>query len=188
MLPQTMPVLESAGVRLRPWRDGDAELVVSVADDPLIPLITTVPTDPGPEQVSAYLDRQRRRLEEGAGYSFAIADPATDAAVGNIGLWTGSIDSGLATIGYWIAPRFRRRGYAASALRVLTDWAGTLTEIERLELYVEPWNEGSWRAAEAVGYLREGLLRSWQQVGQTRRDMYLYSLVLSRGPDRMTSG
>lgn len=46
-----------------------------------------------------------------------------------------------------------------------------------MELYVEPWNEGSWRAAERIGYAREGLLRSWQRVGDERRDMYMYSLL-----------
>ncbi len=84
---------------------------------------------------------------------------------------------GRASIGYWIAPGFRRQGYAAAALGVLVDWASTLTEIKRLELYVEPWNEGSWRAAEACGFLREGLLRSWEQVGDERKDMYMYSSI-----------
>ena len=49
--------------------------------------------------------------------------------------------------------------------------------VERLELYVEPWNEGSWRAAEAAGYQREGLLRAWQRVGDARGDMYMYSIL-----------
>lgn len=63
----------------------------------------------------------------------------------------------------------------ASALKGLSDWALTLDEVQRLELYVEPWNEGSWRAAEACGFLREGLLRSWQRVGSERKDMFMYS-------------
>ncbi len=55
-------------------------------------------------------------------------------------------------------------------------------DVHRLELYVEPWNDGSWRAAERVGYRREGLLRSWQSVGHQRRDMYMYSLLPSDRP------
>ncbi len=47
----------------------------------------------------------------------------------------------------------------------------------RLELYVEPWNEASWRCAEACGFEREGLLRSWQQVGDSRKDMFMYSRI-----------
>jgi ribosomal-protein-alanine N-acetyltransferase len=53
----------------------------------------------------------------------------------------------------------------------------TLPDVHRLELYVEPWNEGSLRAAERAGYTREGLLRRWQEVGGQRRDRYMYSRV-----------
>lgn len=52
-----------------------------------------------------------------------------------------------------------------------------LGQFERLELYVEPWNEASWRTAERVGFRREGLLRQYQYVGSERRDMYVYSLL-----------
>lgn len=57
----------------------------------------------------------------------------------------------------------------------VTDWAETLPEIQRLQLFVEPWNEGSWRTARACGYQREGLLRRWQRVGAELEDMYVYS-------------
>lgn len=177
MLPPEVPVLDGGPVRLRPFRDADAALVVSVAGDPLIPLITTVPTSGRAEDVRAYLERQHERLRQGAGYSFAIADTASDDAVGQIGLWTREIATGRASTGYWVAAGHRRRGYAGAALRALTAWASTLSDVERLELYVEPWNEASWRTAEACGFEREGLLRSWQRVGDQRRDMYMYARV-----------
>jgi RimJ/RimL family protein N-acetyltransferase len=60
---------------------------------------------------------------------------------------------------------------------VLVRWAWTVPGIERLELYVEPWNEASWRTAEAAGFRREGVLRQWQAVGQARRDVFIYSLL-----------
>ncbi len=87
------------------------------------------------------------------------------------------IDTGRASTGYWIAPQFRRRGYARAALLALTNWALTHSEVQRLQLFVEPWNQASWRTAEACGYQREGLLRGWQRVGDTRKDMYAYSVV-----------
>ena len=69
------------------------------------------------------------------------------------------------------------QGVRTHALAAVSGWGLSLGPIHRLELYVEPWNEGSWRAAERAGYRREGLLRSWQEVGGTRRDMYVYSLL-----------
>ena len=177
MLPQSMPRLLNPPVLLRAFEARDAGLVASVAGDPLIPLITTVPASGSQDDVDAYLQRQHERLSTGAGYSFAIADHDSDEAVGQIGLWTSQIDTGHASTGYWIAPQYRRRGYARAALQALTTWACGLEDVTRLHLFVEPWNEGSWKAAEACGYQREGLLRSWQQVGDNYRDMYVYSVI-----------
>lgn len=177
VLPKEMPVIQQPPVVLRAFCEGDAALVQSVADDALIPLITTVPASGDANDACAYIERQHHRLATGAGYSFAIADAATGQAVGQIGLWLKNLDEGRASTGYWIARQFRRRGYASAALAAISRWGLSLAGVHRIELYVEPWNEGSWRAAEHAGYEREGLLRSFQQVGSERRDMYIYSLL-----------
>jgi RimJ/RimL family protein N-acetyltransferase len=177
MLPLEMPVITRPPVVLRAFRGEDAGLVQSVAGDALIPLITTVPSSGDADDARAYIERQHERLASGTGYSFAIADAVTGEAVGQAGLWLRNIDAGRASTGYWVAAQFRQRHYATTALDAISRWGLSLDGIHRLELYVEPWNEGSWRAAERVGYVREGLLRSWQQVGNEYRDMYMYSLL-----------
>jgi RimJ/RimL family protein N-acetyltransferase len=50
-----------------------------------------------------------------------------------------------------------------------------LPALYRVELHIEPWNTSSIHVAEAAGYRREGLLRSYQEIGGTRRDMLLYA-------------
>lgn len=175
--PEQMPVIGYPPIVLRPFGDEDAALVQSAGSDALIPLITTVPASGDLGQARAYIARQHDRLKSGEGYSFAIADAVTDEAVGQIGLWLRNLDQGIASVGYWVASQFRCRGYARAALAAVSGWGLSLDGVHRLELYVEPWNQGSWRAAERVGYRREGLLRSWQQVGSQRRDMYMYSLL-----------
>lgn len=172
-----MPVLTRSPVVLRAFAAQDVDLVRSVASDPLIPLITTVPTSGTLPDALSFIDRQHDRLASGAGYSFAIADEATGEAVGAIGLWLRDLASGRASAGYWIGADHRRRGYAVAALDAISRWGLSLDRIHRIELQIEPRNEGSWRAAERVGYVREGLMRSWRQVGPDRRDMYLYSLL-----------
>ncbi|MFC7400788.1 GNAT family N-acetyltransferase [Citricoccus sp. GCM10030269] len=172
-----MPRLDGNSVLLRPFEKCDAKVVMSVATDALIPLITTVPTSGIHEDAMAYIERQHSRLASGTGYSFAIADSVNDEAVGQIGLWLRDIREGRASTGYWIAPQHRGNGFARAALTALTEWALSLNEVRRLQLFVEPWNEGSWRMAESCGFEREGLLRSWQQVGRERKDMYVYSIV-----------
>lgn len=177
MIPTTVPTLTGPLVVLRACQDTDAPLIASVASDPVIPVITSVPATGDPDDIAAYFARQRRRAQEGTGLSFAITDIRSKEAVGSIGLWTRDYDRGRLTIGYWVAEEFRHRGHSQDALATLTRWAEQLPGVGRLQLFVEPWNEGAWRTAEACGFMREGLLRHWQQVGDQRRDMWVYSLI-----------
>lgn len=173
-----LPVLAGERVRLREWRDADVAVVQEASRDPLIPLVTTVPRTGGEVEALAFIRRQHDRLISGTGYAFAVAD-LEDRAVGHIGLFAAG--DARASVGYWIALSQRRRGYAAEALRLLTSWADGLDDFDRLELYVEPWNEGSYRVAERAGYEREGLLRAWKRVDGRPRDMYMYARLSARG-------
>lgn len=177
--PLRLPELVGERVRLRGWRASDAHAVREASYDPLIPVITTVPSVDSEEEALAFVERQRDRLRDRAGYPFAIAD-ADDRAVGFVILQLRGAEGARGSVGYWVCPSQRRRGYAAEALRVLTAWARELGDLDRLELYVEPWNEGSWRAAESAGYEREGLLRAWERVGGEPRDMYMYAQRTAR--------
>ncbi len=181
-LPEPLPVIDRGPVRLRAFTYADVPLVKDASTDPSLLGITTVPATSGQAEARAYVDRQRRRAAEGLGCSFAVADAVTDEAVGQVGLWVHGLREGRASIGYWVGPSHRRGGWATHALRAVSTWGFTLPGIERLELYVEPWNEPSWRTAERAGYLREGLMRSWEAVGGERRDMYMYSLLPSDLP------
>ncbi len=174
-----LPTLGDGRVRLRAFGPQDIPLIIEAADDPMIPLITTVPRSADQRSARAYLSRQARRLATGEGYSFAIADH-DDRARGQIGLWPRRDDGGRAGIGYWLAPSARGRGYASAAVGLVVDWAWTLGRIERLELFIEPSNAGSISVAESTGFTREGLLRSWMPVGGTRRDMLVYSRIRDR--------
>ena len=173
----SQPRLGGEGVVLRPFAGTDADIVIEAGLDPLIPSVTTVSARGDLADALEYIRNQHSRAETGTGRSYAIADAATDVAVGQIGLRRSDIEHGRASVGYWVASSHRRRGYAGRALRVLTDWAETLPEITRLELYVEPFNESSWRAAESAGYRREGLLQRWQILDGQPRDMYMYARI-----------
>ncbi|MET0872484.1 MAG: GNAT family protein [Paeniglutamicibacter terrestris] len=177
MDPLNQPILETAAYRLRPFEAKDAELIRDASTDPLIPLITTVPANGTDQEIREFIERQHHRLVARAGYSFAISDADSDQALGQIGLWLKNAEQGRASIGYWVGPRHRNKRIVSAALDAISRWGLSLPEIHRLELYVEPWNEGSWRAAERCGYTREGLLRSWQEVGGQRKDMYMYSRI-----------
>lgn len=164
-------------VVLREFEDGDRDMVRELSTDPYVPLIGTLPPNANEEEAQAYIDRQRGRLAEGTGFSFAIAEAGTGCPVGGIGLWLTALRHGRAEAGYSVAPSARGRGIASAALTAVTAFAWTIPELHRVELYIEPWNTGSLQTAEHAGYSREGLLRSHQEIGGQRRDMCLYSVV-----------
>jgi len=165
-------------VVLREFSAFDLPLALELSTDPYVPLIGSLPAHASTQEALAWVDRQRGRRAEGVGFSFAIADAGTDKAVGTIGLWLANLAQGRASAGYSIAPSARGRGVAAAALTALTSFAWTIPELHRVELYIEPWNVGSIRTAERAGYEREGLLRSYQEIGGRRRDMLLYAIIL----------
>ena len=156
-------------------------LVVELATDPYIPLIGSLHAAAGAEEARAWIQRQHGRFGEGIGLSFAIADAASDTAVGTIGLWLQELSAGRATAGYSVSPAHRGRGIASSALQALTEFAWTIPELFRIELHIEPWNTGSIHVAESAGYRREGLLRSFQEIGGVRCDMLLYAATRPEG-------
>jgi [ribosomal protein S5]-alanine N-acetyltransferase len=175
--PTTPPTYGS--VVLRAFTDEDAHLAVELGEDPYIPLIGSLPAHPTVQQALEWVRRQRGQFAEGERLSFVIADAESGNAIGAIGLGLRHLSAGRATVGYAVAPLHRGRGIATSALQALTTFAWTIPGLYRVELYIEPWNYSSTHVAEAAGYQREGLLRSHQEIGGSRRDMLLYATTRS---------
>lgn len=177
--PTVDPVYGS--VRLRKFDDQDAAMALDLSQDPYVPNIGTLPACATEEEALLWVERQRQRYADGTGFSFAIADLSTDRALGGIGLWVKNLEEGRATAGYSVAARERGNNFASAALTALTQFAWTLPQLHRIELYIEPWNTASIRVAERAGYVREGLLRSHQSIGGSRRDMILYAAIREGG-------
>ena len=160
------------------YEAGDLAMLRDLATDPYVPQKGTLPPGADEEQARAYVERQRGRDREGRGLMFVVADQNDPArALGFAALWAKALGEGRANIGYAVAPRHRGQGLAADAIAALLGFAWTIPVIHRVEAYVEPWNAASWRSCERAGLAREGLLRSHQEIGGSRRDMLLYAAI-----------
>jgi ribosomal-protein-alanine N-acetyltransferase len=137
-----------------------------------------VPANYSDDEGRAFIARQLERSAGGHGYPFVIAaasDPSR--GLGAIGLWLREIDSGRASVGYWLVPAARGHKLAGWALRGLVEFAFGTLAIPRLHLFIEPWNLASQRTAEAAGFTREALLRGWERVDGTQHDAYCFALL-----------
>ena len=163
--------LRAGSLVLRPWREEDAPAVYAACQDAEIQhWIPVIPRPYTHDDALAF-------VTGGVGlgpHQFAIVEDGH--VVGSIGMVVGDNDSGH--IGYWCAAHARGRGIASRALRLLCEHALDQIGVQRLELIADPDNHRSQRVAEAVGFRREGVLRSHvSHPDGRRRDSVIYSLL-----------
>jgi RimJ/RimL family protein N-acetyltransferase len=169
--------LSDGVVRLRPIADADLPGIVEAVQDPDIPRFTTVPEPYGEQEARLWQRTAAAGLRTGTDLALLIVDEADGALLGSVGLHNLDPESGRCSAGYWIAAPARGQGVARRALKLLCGFAFAELGVERVELWIEPVNAASLRVASAVGFHREGLLRSFMPVGGERRDMLMYSLL-----------
>ena len=171
------PPISLSGFRLRPWTTTDVDALVAAWRDP--ELARWLPEERLPfeeEQARAFIEDAATHLATGKAVALAIADAATDQAVGSVTLhvWGARHWS----IGYWIAADRRGHGVASEAVTKVSRWAFTAyPNLARLSLYTMPGNEPSQGVAEHAGFRREGLLRRWGEVNGEQVDWIMFSLI-----------
>jgi RimJ/RimL family protein N-acetyltransferase len=176
--PLRVPDLVLPPVVLRPYALSDLALVRQASADPFIPSISSVPRRYTDDAGRAFIERQHARDAEGDGYSFVIArESESQEGIGSIGLWLRDIESGRASIGYWLVAGARGQRLATHALRAVVTFAFGTLSIPRLHLFVEPWNVASAQTALAAGFAREGTLRGWERIEGEQHDADCYAFM-----------
>jgi RimJ/RimL family protein N-acetyltransferase len=151
-LPLPDPPLHDAAVRLRPWRAEEAAWIALACQDPEVPRFTQVPSPYEERDAMLFLAALPARRAAGIELALAVADAATDAPLGAIGLRPVDGRADVAEIGYWTAREARGRGLTTRAVRLLAGWALHALPLGRLEIHVAPDNAPSRRVAERAGF------------------------------------
>lgn len=126
-----------------------------------------------------WIAAQAAHAEGGRGWSFAIVEVSSGEPAGGVGI-SFRHPPGIAEPGAWVIEDRRRLGIAERATRLLCRWALlSETGIARIQATVEPWNVASQRVLDKLGFVREGLLRSYSSWHGGRQDVVLYSLLAS---------
>lgn len=180
--------LNDGRVRLRRWRVSDIPALVEAARDPEVPRWTVVPSPYSDGEARAFVAGQNERMSRGEAAPFAVVGAEDGGFLGSIEITLLDRRSGRGEIGYWVAAAARRQGVALRALGVISEWALGELGLERLELLVEPENGPSQGVAEAAGYTREGVLRSYRPMKGRRPDFVVFSLLPSDAAAREALG
>ena len=162
--------LSDGAVELRPIEKRDVGLVERAASDPEIRRRFGLSRD----RPSEYLARFRDAARGGSAAAFVICDVGGES----FGVVTVELgNAGKGQVGYWLLPEGRGEGRATRAVRLTARWALSQPGVARLELSTDPENTASQRVAERSGFRREGVLRSYHEVGGRREDAVFFSLL-----------
>jgi RimJ/RimL family protein N-acetyltransferase len=168
------PPLADDVVALRPWSLDDVDAVTAACQDPEIARWTTVPTPYTEADAIAYLRVVTDPALEHQ-LNFAVESREDDGVVGSLSLTI--VKPQVAEVGYWTAAEVRGRGYMPRAVKLLARWAFAELELPRLQLGTFPGNRPSERVAEKLGFVSEGVLRSYMDQRGERRDVRMWSLL-----------
>ena len=157
---------------LRPFREDDFDAALALEHDAAA--ARWVPELPAADGagVVAFYEACRR---EGSLLHLVIADPVTDAYLGEMMLALG--EHRVGELGCCLAPAARGRGIATEALVALTDWAFAELGLGRVQVFVAPENVPALSLAERAGFRREGVLRSYWEHGDGRLDVIVLARV-----------
>ncbi|MCP9486850.1 MAG: GNAT family N-acetyltransferase [Gaiellaceae bacterium MAG52_C11] len=168
-------------IRPEPLSAAHLEGVRALVADPEVLRFTRVPEPVPAGFPERWLDRYEEGRRDGSREAYAIEDASTTEFLGLALVPTIDRDGRTAELGYLVAPAARGRGVASEALRLLSDWAISELDAQRLELMISVENAASKRVAERCGYEREGVLRSIHLKEGVREDMEIWSRLAVDG-------
>lgn len=160
-----MTTIDTARLRLRPWRATDAPDLYELAKDPRIGMLCGWKPydriDDAHEALSTFL---------AVPDSYAVTLSSTGELVGSIALRidTDSPEASVADIGYWIGAPYWGNGYATEAGHAIIDRARELG-VSTIILKYFDGNDASRRVSEKLGF-------TWQ----SRKEDVEYPLIGKR--------
>jgi ribosomal-protein-alanine N-acetyltransferase len=172
------PTLNTARLHLREIVAVDARALFSIHSDAQAMLWF------GADPMKSRQDAEK--LVEAFAAGRALANPATRWAIvdrvggqllGSCGLFKWNRNWRSSALGYELARSAWGKGLMQEALVAVLDWGFENMALNRIEAQVHPQNTASIKRLEALGFIREGLLRQAGFWLGAHHDLAQYSLL-----------
>jgi len=168
-----LPRSEHPLVALRPIEVDDLPLWAAYLSLPAVYEHTSW-TFPTAADLAGYAGSESSRASS-APLRLAVATRSTNQLVGTIGFHTVSAENRSAELTYDLEPGMWGRGIVTYLGAVMVAWAHEHAGVVRVQATVLEANIRSIRVLERVGFVREGLLRSYRHVRGAPADFYMYA-------------
>ncbi|RKP56829.1 N-acetyltransferase [Cohnella endophytica] len=175
-----MPRLSGQRIMLREYRNDDLPWIRRWVNDPeIVCHLSDIFLYPHPEQsTEAFLDAMLEGSSDSRG--FVIADPETEAYIGQVNLDTIDWKNRVGTVGIVIGSLDQMgMGYGTEAMKLLIRFAFREMNLNRLELQVYDFNERAIRSYLSCGFIEEGRLRERQYKNGKYSDIVQMGILKS---------
>lgn len=180
-MPVQWPVtLTHSALRLQPLRKRDhiAWTQLRKANSEWLRPWDSTPPNPADSPPSFFSMVRQHELDARKGLCLPWGMWAADVLVGQ--MFVGGITYGPVLgcfAGYWIDRRYAGRGITPLALALAATHVFDVVGLHRLEVSIRPENLPSIRVAEKLGFVFEGVRRSFLHVDGDWRDHNIYAVI-----------
>ena len=178
-LPPTLE-LGDGRLRLRPWRDDDADSLFEAARESVTSVARWLPwchADYQRHEAVAWIARCRDGWHAGEHVALPIFDAVGGELLGAVGLNQFNRAHRIANLGYWVRQSRHGQGIATAACRLAARFGFEQLGLARIEIVVLPDNRASRRTAKKLGAQFEAIARHRLWMDGQPHDAAVYALI-----------
>jgi RimJ/RimL family protein N-acetyltransferase len=170
--------LTDGEVVLRDYAERDIpEILIAHQDDARLHVLMGEDRQPSGAELGRAAEREAADRGIGERATLTILQDGSDTCRGQVRVHPVDWDQSRAEVGIWLAPQVRGHGLGRRALRLAGEWLLRDCGLARVELLTEPDNAPMIKAAEAAGFVREGILRDYLRGRGEGVDVVIMSLI-----------
>lgn len=139
----TMPVLLSGALRLRPLQPPDAPHLFALLTHPGVTRHDPLALMANETAAHQFIQRSTQNFLEQRGIQWAITRPPDDQLMGICGLAQWHTQQQWATLNYALHPDFWRQGIMSTAVTAVLQYAFNQLHLHQIEAFVRPDNSAS---------------------------------------------
>lgn len=167
-------------LRLRPWRDEDADALLEAAKESVATVGHWLPwchAGYGFDDACGWIAHCRSGWTAGDHFAFAIFDKISGELMGGAGLSQHNRLHRSANLGYWVRQTRQREGVGVAAAKRVVKFGFDTLGLIRVEVVVLPMNQASRRTAEKSGATFECITRQRLWASGQAQDTAVYALI-----------
>ncbi|WP_336246373.1 GNAT family protein [Sporosarcina cyprini] len=172
------PVLETERLLLREVTKEDAPAIFRYLSDAEVMkyygLLPFTHVSEAGEEIEWY----RSIFENGTGIRWGITlKSQPEQVIGSCGFLAYAQRHARTEVGAELSKEHWRSGIMTEAFGAVLEYGFTEMNLMRIQGLIDPANVASQKLVEKFGFLREGLLRSYERTGDKFEDVYMYALL-----------